>query len=98
MYVIHQTTAYVLARSGFMMASIKTYTMPTHTCSQLIRTKSVRQTNSGGVHELTEYNLKYSIPPCISQRRCAHASPDVLIRLASTICSMKALLYAHVPG
>ena len=30
MYVIHQTTAYVLARSGFVIASNKTYTMPTH--------------------------------------------------------------------
>ena len=47
--------------------------MPMHTCSYFPRMRSVRQTNSGGVHKLAKYNRFCTGMDC-AKRRCARIS------------------------
>ena len=84
----------VLARSGSMIASVKTLDHVKTRMILLFLTRCVRQ---AVVVYIRLQNTIGSIPACIAQIGGAHVFPDVLATLGSTIGPMTALVHAPVP-
>ena len=84
----------VLARSGSMIASVKTLDHVKTRMILLCLTRCVRQ--AVVVYIRLQYTIG-SIPACIAQIGGAHVFPDVLATLGSTIGPMTALVHAPVP-